>query len=62
LKIKESINVKEMKINCTTISIWGAVDPDDEKVAAVWVSFGRSGYLSDPEALLSGYSAILSVE
>jgi hypothetical protein len=25
LKIKESINVKEMKINGTTIFIWGAV-------------------------------------
>jgi transposase-like protein len=43
LKIKESINVKEMKINGTTIFIWGAVDLDDEKVVAVWVSFGRSG-------------------
>jgi transposase-like protein len=32
-----------MKINGTTIFIWGAVDLDDEKVVAVCVSFGRSG-------------------
>lgn len=35
--------MKKIKIDGVTISIWGAVDIDDEKVLAVWVSFGRSG-------------------
>jgi transposase-like protein len=34
---------KEITINGITIFIWGAVDLDDEKILAVWVSFGRSG-------------------
>ncbi len=38
-----AVDEKELKINGTTIFIWGAVDLDDEKVIAVWVSFGRSG-------------------
>jgi transposase-like protein len=38
-----AIDEKEMTINGNTIFIWGAVDIDDEKVIAVWVSFGRSG-------------------
>ena len=38
-----AIDEKELTINGTTIFIWGAVDLDDEKVIAVWVSFGRSG-------------------
>ena len=37
------VDEKEIKINGVTIFIWGAVDIDDEKVLAVWVSFGRSG-------------------
>jgi transposase-like protein len=37
-----AVDEKEIKINGTTIFIWGAVDIDDEKVMAVWVSFGRS--------------------
>ncbi len=32
-----------MKINGITIFIWAAVDLDDEKIIATWVSFGRSG-------------------
>jgi len=38
-----AVDEKEIKINGVTIFIWGAVDIDDEKVLAVWVSFGRSG-------------------
>jgi transposase-like protein len=38
-----AVDEKELKINGTTIFIWVAVDLDDEKVIAVWVSFGRSG-------------------
>ena len=38
-----AVDEKEITINGTTIFIWGAVDLDDEKVIAVWVSFGRSG-------------------
>src|SRR5574340_783598 len=38
-----AIDEKEMKINGITIFIWAAVDLDDEKVIATWVSFGRSG-------------------
>ncbi len=38
-----AIDEKEITINGTTIFIWGAVDLNDEKVIAVWVSFGRSG-------------------
>jgi transposase-like protein len=34
---------KEIKLNGTTVFIWGAVDFDDEKVIGVWISFGRSG-------------------
>ena len=37
-----AVDEKEIKINGVTIFIWGAVDIDDEKVLAVWVSFGRS--------------------
>jgi transposase-like protein len=37
-----AVDEKEIKINGTTIFIWGAVDIDDEKVMAVWISFGRS--------------------
>lgn len=36
-------SLKTSTINGTTIFIWGAVDLDDEKVIAVWVSLGRSG-------------------
>ncbi len=38
-----AIDEKEMKINGITIFIWAAVDLDDEKVIATWVSLGRSG-------------------
>ncbi len=38
-----AVDEKEITVNGTTIFIWGAVDLDDEKVLAVWVSFGRSG-------------------
>ena len=38
-----AVDEKEIKINGVTIFIWGAVDIDDEKILAVWVSFGRSG-------------------
>ncbi len=38
-----AVDEKEITVNRTTIFIWGAVDIDDEKVIAVWVSFGRSG-------------------
>jgi transposase-like protein len=38
-----AVDEKEITVNGTTIFIWGAVDLDDEKVIAVWVSFGRSG-------------------
>jgi transposase-like protein len=38
-----AVDEKEMKINGSTIFLWGAVDIDDEKDIAVWVSFGRSG-------------------
>ena len=38
-----AVDEKEIKINGVTVFIWGAVDIDDEKVLAVWVSFGRSG-------------------
>jgi putative transposase len=38
-----AVDEKEIKLNGTTVFIWGAVDLDDEKVIAVWVSFGRSG-------------------
>ena len=34
-----AIDEKEMTINGIPIFIWGAVDIDDEKVIAVWVSF-----------------------
>ena len=37
-----AVDEKEIKINGVTIFIWGAVDIDDEKVLAVWISFGRS--------------------
>jgi len=37
-----AIDEKEITVNGITIYIWGAVDLDDEKVIAVWVSFGRS--------------------
>jgi len=47
VKVKErkriAVDEKEMKINGTTIFIWAAVDLDDEKIIATWVSFGRSG-------------------
>jgi transposase-like protein len=44
IKIRKWIAVdeKEITVNGTTIFIWGAVDLDDEKVIATWVSFGRS--------------------
>jgi putative transposase len=38
-----AVDEKEIRVNGTTIFIWGAVDIDDEKILAVWVSFGRSG-------------------
>jgi putative transposase len=38
-----AVDEKEIKLNGTTVFIWGTVDLDDEKVIAVWVSFGRSG-------------------
>ncbi len=38
-----AVDEKEITINGTTIFIWAAVDLDDEKVIAVWTSFGRSG-------------------
>lgn len=38
-----AVDEKELTINGTTIFIWDAVDLGDEKVIAVWVSFGRSG-------------------
>jgi transposase-like protein len=38
-----AVDEKEITVNGTTVFIWGAVDVDDEKVIAVWVSFGRSG-------------------
>ena len=38
-----AVDEKEIKLNGTTVFIWGAVDLDDEKVISVWVSFGRSG-------------------
>ena len=38
-----AVDEKEIKLNGTTVFIWGAVDLDDEKVIGVWVSFGRSG-------------------
>ena len=38
-----AIDEKEIKLNGTTVFIWGAVDLDDEKVIALWVFFGRSG-------------------
>jgi transposase-like protein len=37
------VDEKEIKLNGTTVFILGAVDLDDEKVIAVWISFGRSG-------------------
>ncbi len=44
IKIRKWIAVdeKEITINVATIFIWGAVDLDNEKVIAVWVSSGRS--------------------
>ena len=33
-----AVDEKEITVNGTTIFIWGAVDLDDEKVIAVWVS------------------------
>jgi len=39
-----AVDEKEIKLNGTTVFIWGAVDLDDEKVIAVWISFGRSGF------------------
>ncbi len=38
-----AVDEKEITINGATIFIWGAVDLEDEKILAVWVSFGRSG-------------------
>ena len=38
-----AVDEKEMKINGITVFIWAAVDLDDEKIIATWVSFGRSG-------------------
>jgi transposase-like protein len=38
-----AVDEKEIKLNGTTMFIWGAVDLDDEKVIVVWISFGRSG-------------------
>ncbi len=38
-----AVDEKEIIINRTTIFIWGAIDLADEKILAVWVSFGRSG-------------------
>ena len=38
-----AVDEKEIKLNGTTVFIWGVVDLDDEKVIAVLVSFGRSG-------------------
>jgi transposase-like protein len=38
-----AVDEKEITINGVTIFIWGAVDLDNEKILAVWVSFGRSG-------------------
>jgi len=38
-----AVDEKEIKLNGTTVFIWGAVDLDDGKVIGVWVSFGRSG-------------------
>jgi transposase-like protein len=54
-----AVDEKEIKINGTTIFIWGAVDIDDEKVIAVWVSFGRSsleaaGFLKKVRAACDG--------
>ncbi len=37
-----AVDEKEITINGTKMFIWGAIDLDDEKVIAVWVSFGRS--------------------
>ncbi|VVB88204.1 DDE domain protein [uncultured archaeon] len=37
-----AVDEKEISINGMKMFIWGAVDLDDEKVIAVWVSFGRS--------------------
>ncbi len=38
-----AVDEKEITVNGTTIFIWGAVDLGDEKILAVWISFGRSG-------------------
>ncbi len=40
---QRALGMKEMKINGITVFIWAAVDLDDGKVIAPWVSFGRSG-------------------
>jgi len=37
-----AVDEKQIQINGETIYIWAAVDLDDEKIIAVWVSFGRS--------------------
>ncbi len=38
-----AVDEKEITVNGTTLFIWGAVDLDDERVIATWVSYGRSG-------------------
>ena len=38
-----AVDEKEIKVNGTTIYIWGAVDLENEEVIAVATSFGRSG-------------------
>jgi transposase-like protein len=37
-----AVDEKEITINGITVFIWGAVDLNDEKVIATWISFGRS--------------------
>ena len=37
-----AIDEKEIRINGMKIFIWAAVDLEDEKVIAVYVSYGRS--------------------
>ncbi len=39
-----AIDEKEIRINGMKVFIWAAVDLEDEKVIAVYVSYGR-GYL-----------------
>jgi transposase-like protein len=37
-----AVDEKEIKLNLTTVFIWGAVDLDDKKVIGFWISFCRS--------------------